>query len=575
MSDRSAQRPFPGAPWLLLAGALILLGGVALPITDGDTALYGRIAKNILTSEEWAFPRYRGGWVVDKPPLTLWLIALSFKAFGFSEAALRLWHILLALGTVASTYFLARLVLPHRKALLASLILLTSIQFFYQSLVPQQDVPLTLFVTLAFFSYLRWAQGWNPSWAILSGLSTALAVLSKGIIGVTIPVMVLGFHLLLDRPPLPRKALAGIASGILTFLAVASPWFVLGAIREGRAFVETFFLGGTLGIGRFFHPVLVSPVKTSWWTGLGAYVPLLLVGILPWTGWLLPALREGVKARREGNPGLWLCTLWVIVIFSFLSLSPGDKVIRYLLPLFPPLAVLLGNVVADARWVKQAAWVSQVAAGSGGAFTLWVLIWSLPGEAGRYLPILFPFLPVFLTGLLLCALAALRARARAGFLLLVVLTLFSYTLLIASVYRCWDRISPWRPLAEIVNRQEMDVTKILILGPHNPFPEYYFDRPVEFVGEEELLRAWGMGPILALIPEDLLLRLPSPPEPAVLARLPDGEVLVRNFPKALDHLGEDGVSLEMSSVIHRSFVWRFSSTERAVPRFGAHQYVTR
>jgi len=530
VSDRPAQRPFPGAPWLLLTGALVLLGGIALPITDGDTALYGRIAKNILTSGEWLIPRYREGWVVDKPPLTLWLIALSFQAFGFSEVGLRLWHVLLALGTVASTYLLARIFLPPWKALHGALILLTSLQFFYQSLVPQQDIPLTLFVTLAFYWYLRWRQEGTVATATLSGLSTALAVLSKGIIGLAIPLLVLGLHLLLDRRPLPRKALSGIAAGALAFVAAGAPWFVFGAAREGRAFVDTFFLGGTLGIGRFFHPVLASPVKTSWWTGLGAYVPLLLVGILPWTGWLWPALKEGVKARRDGNSGLWLCTLWALGVFSFLSLSPGDKVVRYLLPIFPALAVLLGSAVGDERWDRQAAWVSLVAAGIGGLFMLWVLIRGIPGEAGRYLPILFPFLPVFLASLLLHPLGTFRGRSRQGILLLAASILLSYALLVASVYRSWDRISPWRPVAKIVNRQQVDAPTILILGPHNPFPEYYFERPVEYVGEKELRRAWKTQPVLAIVPEEILPHLPSPPGPVVLARLPGGEALVSNSP---------------------------------------------
>lgn len=515
--------------WLLLAGSLILFGGISLPITDGDTALYGKIAKNILSSGDWLIPRYREEWIVDKPPLTLWLIALSFKFFGISEAALRLWHILLALGTVASTYFLARIVLPPRKAFLSALILLASIQFFYQSLVPQQDVPLTLFVTLTFYWYLRWEKEGGLLAVILSGISAALAVLSKGLIGLAIPLVILGLHLLLDRPTFPRKALVGTTIGFLAFFATSAPWFILGAVREGWPFVDTFFLGGTLGVGRFFRPVLSASIKTPWWIGLFAYIPLLLAGVLPWTGWLWPALKEGWEARRRGPEGLWFCMLWVVGTLGFLSLSPGDKVIRYLLPIFPPLAVLLSHVVGDARWDRQSTWASLLAAGTGGTVMAWVLLRGLSGEAGRYLPILFPFLPVFLMGLLIYPLAAFWGRARTGLLLLVVLTLFSYTLLITSVYRSWDRISPWRQVAKMVNSQKGGVAKVLVLGPHNPFPEYYIERPVDFVGEEELRKAWRTEPVLAMIPEDALLRLPSP-KAVVLAKLPASEVLVKNFP---------------------------------------------
>ena len=276
---------------LLLAGLGVLFAGVTLPITDGDSAFYATISKNMLASGDWVTLRHPAFNLMDKPPLTFWLMSLSFAAFGTSEWVLRGWHLMFALGILSTTYALARMAVSRAVALLSCLILLTSIQFFYQSLTPEQDIPLTFFVTLTVYAYLRWEGGGRLPMALLACASAALAMLTKGIIGVALPVMIIGIHLVLDRPRLPRGALGAASAGVLAWLAVAAPWYVVGTLRQGPAFINTFFLGGRLGVGRFVHAVLTSPTAVPWWAGFTAYVPFLFLGALPWSGWVWPALR--------------------------------------------------------------------------------------------------------------------------------------------------------------------------------------------------------------------------------------------------------------------------------------------
>lgn len=113
--------------FLLLAAIVTLLLGLPLPLTDGVTAFYGTIAKNILATGDWLTLHHRMMPLVDKPPLTFWLMSLSFAAFGTSEWALRLWHLGLAVGVALGTYALARLDLPRHLALAAAAILMTEL----------------------------------------------------------------------------------------------------------------------------------------------------------------------------------------------------------------------------------------------------------------------------------------------------------------------------------------------------------------------------------------------------------------------------------------------------------------
>src|SRR3989442_1347443 len=209
--------------WLGAAGIAILLAGLALPLTDGDSAFYATVARDALKSGEWITFYTRGGGVFDKPPLTIWLLGLSMAAFGATDGAVRIWH------------------------------------------------------------------------------------------------------LVLDRPKWPRAWLRHTAAAVSAFLIVAAPWFVAAGLRQGRAFVDTFFLSGSLGIGRFFHPALSSPSAAPAWTGLLAYVIFMPLGTLPWTGWLWPGLRDGWQARAGGPSVFPFCAVWAVTVLAVFNLSPGGN----------------------------------------------------------------------------------------------------------------------------------------------------------------------------------------------------------------------------------------------------------
>ncbi len=520
--------------WLLLGGLILLAAGVFLPlnpIADGDPAFYGMIARNILTSGDWLTLHHRLMPLVDKPPLTFWIMAASFATFGTAEWVLHLWHTLCALAVLATTYALGRLALPRHQAALAVLVLLVSVEFFYESLIPRQDIPLTLFTAQAVYWHLRWERGHRSSAALLSWLAAALAVMTKGIIGLALPVLIAGLHVLMHRPALPRRAFLHVAGGIGVFALAVAPWFVSGIVRLGQPFVDAFLLGGALGVGRFFHRVLDSPTTVPWWAGFGAYVPLALFGALPWTGWVWPALREAWAQHRSGTRDgaliLQVCLIWVAVVFGFHSLSLGDKTMRYLLPMFPPLAVLLACVVGDDRFTRSAVRTSIGTAALLLLAAVGLLVARLPAAAEPYLsyasyatyaPLFIGFLVALGAALAGFAALALLRRPRVGLAWLALGTLVAHALVIVWLALSWDQISPWRPLARVVNRVPAPGARVLIVGEHTDFADFYIDRPVEFVGRDGLIQAWTRGPVLAIVPAPLLATLPAPRPNPIAAR---------------------------------------------------------
>src|SRR6185369_8327593 len=180
----------------------------------------------------------------EKPPLLYWLNAASIKLFGTSEFAARLPSALCGLATVLATYLIARKLYDRRTALISATILGTSAGFVLQSRIILTDMLLTFCLTAALGAFIvasqREGRRSSPLPWYLFYLFCALAVLAKGLIGIVFPGGIIFFYLLLSKR---WKLLAEmrIATGLLLFLAVTTPWFVAVSLRNPE-FARFFFI---------------------------------------------------------------------------------------------------------------------------------------------------------------------------------------------------------------------------------------------------------------------------------------------------------------------------------------------
>ncbi len=173
-----------GRMWLALVitACLVVLAGVPVPLFDGDDPFYATVARNVLATGEWITLRHPAFGLFDKPPLTIWLLAISFRVGGFTYAAHRFWHVLFSLALLLAVYRLARLAAGHHESLLATLLASTGVLVLYHTLIPQQDIPLAVFLTLAFSDYLRYRRFGRTGLAVRAGLWVALGTLTKGLV---------------------------------------------------------------------------------------------------------------------------------------------------------------------------------------------------------------------------------------------------------------------------------------------------------------------------------------------------------------------------------------------------------
>ncbi len=325
---------------VVLLAALVLLGGIwSLPLSDPDAGMYADIGARMAASGDWITPRFNGLPYLEKPPLLYWLIASIFRLAGPSEWGTHLWPALAGVAGVAMSFLIGREMFGAGVGFLAGLVLTTSIGYFVYARVVSTDLVFTGFLSCALFAFLRSYRRHDRGWSLLLYLSIGLAVMTKGVIGLFLPgLIVLGF-LLLSRDLAALKRL-GLWWGIPLALAVALPWHVLVAFLHEEFFSFYVIDNHVLRfLGR--RAFVEDDVPLSFLAFLCATV--MLFG--PWSIFLPAALREAVGRFRRATPetpSLLFLLLWGGFIVLFFALSPL-KLEHYGLPAFPALSVLVAK----------------------------------------------------------------------------------------------------------------------------------------------------------------------------------------------------------------------------------------
>ncbi len=356
--------------WIVLAAAWLATSPLR-PMLDPDEGRYAEIPREMLASGDWITPRFDGLKYFEKPPLQYWATAAVYSAAGLSEGSSRLWSVGLAFGCLALTFAWTRALYGSGAALTALTALAVSPYFLIVGHLNLLDAGLTFFLTAAVLAFTR-AQTAAPAsraernWMLTAWAAAALAVLSKGIVVGVLTGGALIVYTLLERDGRPWRRLHPVP-GVPLFLVLAAPWFVAVSLRN-PGFASFFFVHEHFT--RFLTTVhqRVEP----WWY----FLPLLLLGVLPWIAPLAralgPAWREAPGPAAGFRPRRFLA-VYAAVTLLFFSAS-GSKLAPYILPMFPVLAALAGAHTAEpARLAAQAA---RIGAGLVLAVAAGLLIYS-------------------------------------------------------------------------------------------------------------------------------------------------------------------------------------------------------
>ncbi len=400
---------------LLAVGGLLMLyfGGLgALPYFEPDEGRYTEIPREMLALKDFVLPRLNGVLYFEKPPLYYWLNALSIEVFGVSEFSSRFWSAALGLLGLIPAFALGAKAGSRLTGRWAAIILGTSPLYLALAHLTIIDMTLTFFFTATLACFYLASEEVRPPkipW-LWYGMFAAAActVLAKGLIGVALPGAIAFAYLLFGNRWAVLKKVPWV-SGSALFLLLAAPWHILAALRDPD-FLHFYFVRE-----HFLRFLTTIHARTEpWWF----FVPVVIWALLPWTA-LLPASLAGLarrtarawRLRPAASPELFLW-LWAGIVVLFFSLS-HSKLIPYILPALPPLAILAAlkvegltegrtAVAPSSRGILVAALLAVTA--FGGAFIIAGLgMVRAFGAPGRVLP------PVLLAGAACSGLALLAA----------------------------------------------------------------------------------------------------------------------------------------------------------------------
>ncbi len=411
-SARSLGAPLGWPARLLLAAAVFVVffaGLGSYSLLEPDEGRYAEIPREMLATGDFVSPHLNGVLYFEKPPLYYWLNAAALSLPGRPELLCRLAGALLGVAGLGLAWALGRSLGGPRVALISAAVLGSSPLWIALARATIIDMTLTFFLSATLVCFWL-AQAKNPGdrgerllWYGMFA-AAALATLAKGLIGFVIPGAVIFFYLLFARRwrLLPRVPWIG---GIAVFLAIALPWHVLAA-RRNPDFLWFYFVHEHFQ--RYATPE--ADRQEPFWF----FAAILGLGLLPWSG-LLPAAarlyRRGAGRLRD-QPGLIFLACWAGFVFLFFSASQS-KLVPYILPAMPPLAVLIALRLAKEEHAgedrRTGSWVR--AGGTLGALALAVLAAALIWIAlGRVKPISAGVMPALLA-LSLAALAACLVSA--------------------------------------------------------------------------------------------------------------------------------------------------------------------
>ncbi len=319
-----------------MLAALLLLAPIRIGDLAGyDDALYAHIAKGIVVSGDWLNIRSNGDAALEHPPLLVWTEAALFEIFGFSDSAARLPSAFAGFGTILLVYWLGRKLTGDRfRAFLAMFVMATSIYFLKYASRAMTDVPCTFLFIAAVCAWTRIEE--DRRWYLAAGALTALALLSRGMIGFGLPVIfAIDLMARRKRPPL------GYAIGALAIaLLPLSAWYVHVIWANGSRF---FGVHAT-----WLRNEVYGPLSPPWrrYTGGPEYVWMLAKSYWPW----LPAMAAGTAfVIRKRDRKLLLLVIWAAVVFALCAMAKS-RVLRYMLPAYPAFSILAA--VGMARYVS-------------------------------------------------------------------------------------------------------------------------------------------------------------------------------------------------------------------------------
>lgn len=341
---------------VMMCLVLLFFGSGSIPITDPTESNYVLTAKEMVMSGEYVSPRIYGVDWYDKPIMFYWELIAAFKLFGISDGAARFFPAVMGTLSVLGTYFFGSWLYDRKRGLTAGIILLTSLEFWYIGHAVITDMTLFLSMSAALCLFYAGYRRKQPKLYYLAYAASAIAVLTKGPIGLALPGLIILLFLGWQRD-FSRLLKMRIGTGMLLFTAIISVWYLPMFVMHGWDFINTFF-----GVHNVLRATVSEHPEVNYWF---YYLLVFIAGFLPWE---VPVLINGGKRIYSREKGFKLPRLsldeserfllvWAITV-PLVFQCFQTKYVTYTFPYMMPVALLFAGY-----FVKRELLFRRMAAG--------------------------------------------------------------------------------------------------------------------------------------------------------------------------------------------------------------------
>lgn len=483
MSDLHRNR---SAVWALCAAfvlvSLYMLG--VRTLVPPDEGRYAEMAREMFATGDWVTTRLNGIKYFEKPPLQTWMNALSFTVFGLGDWQARLWTGLCGIGGVFLTAYTGTRVFSERIGFYAGLVLGSCFYWVACSQIDSLDMGLSGMMTIVLCALLLGQRegataSENRNWMLVCWAGMALSVLSKGLIGLMLPGGILVTYTLLTM----QWRLWGrlhLVKGLILFLLVAAPWFILVGMRNPEQ--PAFF---------FIHEHWDRFFKTEHHREQVWYVFFVLtaVGMVPWLGMLVQSMVTAAKRDPKDAPAAFrprlMLLVWAVFIILFFTKS-NSKLPGYILPIFPALALLTAVYLDSGARIAR---VVTAALSSLVGVALLVTVPFMPRMSGRASEVVLyqGYQPwVLVAGFVALAggaLALLYARQMKKDLFVVVLAVsgFATTQIMMAGFEPIGRVRAGADMLPAIQAELKADSRVFAVGMYEQSLTFYLRRTVTLV----------------------------------------------------------------------------------------------